>query len=203
MISLKRLTHIMERPEIYRLWQAPFAEAKLRPLCRHNDLALAGRVLDVGCGPGTNTRHFHHSVYCGLDINPRYVEYARRKYGCEYIAADACEYSPPHNLQYDFILLNSLLHHLDEPGTCRLLRRLHDLLAPDGHIHILELVLPKEPSVARYLARCDRGDFPRQLADWERIFHDIFSGVLFEPFPVSACGVTLWNMVYFKGKRRS
>ena len=46
----------MDRVTAYRLWQAPFAEKKLEPLRRHNDLSTIRRVLDVGCGPGTNTR---------------------------------------------------------------------------------------------------------------------------------------------------
>ena len=49
---------LLEQPLSYRLWQAPFAEAKFEPVRRHNDLGRVRRVLDVGCGPGTNTHHF-------------------------------------------------------------------------------------------------------------------------------------------------
>src|SRR6185437_15919484 len=55
---MKLHARLMEFTVAYRLWQAPFAERKLAPLWEHNDVARARRVLDVGCGPGTNTQHF-------------------------------------------------------------------------------------------------------------------------------------------------
>jgi len=52
---MKAYARVMENTLAYRVWQAPFAEKKLAPLYAHNDVARARRVLDVGCGPGTNT----------------------------------------------------------------------------------------------------------------------------------------------------
>ena len=61
-----RLTdQVMENPHAYRLWQAPFAEPKFAPVLAHNDLSRVRRVLDVGCGPGTNTHHFAGADYLG------------------------------------------------------------------------------------------------------------------------------------------
>jgi SAM-dependent methyltransferase len=203
MASLKNLTGIMVEPAIYRLWQAPFAEAKLVPVFRHNHLLQVRSVLDVGCGPGINTRHFAHTRYRGIDINPRYIEYARQRYGRDFIVADVCTYCAPDDERYDFILLNSLLHHIDTESTLRLLRQLQGLLAADGHVHILDLVMPEQASVSRFLARSDRGDYPRLLAEWQEIFSEVFETVLLEPYPIAMCGVTLWNMVYFKGKAKA
>jgi hypothetical protein len=42
---------LLEKTVVYRLWQAPFAEAKLAPVLANNDITTARRVLDVGCGP--------------------------------------------------------------------------------------------------------------------------------------------------------
>ncbi len=70
---MARLTDILNFPSVYRLWQAPFASAKLRPLQHDNDLCNARRVLDVGCGPGTNSPVFSHTDYLGLDLNERYI----------------------------------------------------------------------------------------------------------------------------------
>ena len=52
---------LLESPWVYRVWQAPFAERKLAPLFAHNDVSTVRRGLDVGCGPGTNARHFESS----------------------------------------------------------------------------------------------------------------------------------------------
>jgi SAM-dependent methyltransferase len=200
---MKALAGIMEHTTAYRLWQAPFAEQKLRPVLAHNDLGTVRRVLDVGCGPGTNTRHFEASDYLGVDFNPKYVAYARSRFNREFITADVTTCSVGEGERFDFILCNSLFHHVDTPGVRRILNHLATLLADGGHIHVLDLVLPERPSIGRLLARLDRGDWPRPLSEWRDLFTDAFEPVLFEPYPVTALGVTLWNMVYFKGRRRS
>ena len=194
---------LMERVTAYRLWQAPFAEKKLEPLRRHNDLSKASHVLDVGCGPGTNARHFAHADYLGLDLNPAYVAYARRRYGDRFEVADVTRYTAPPSARFDFVLVNSLLHHVDTPNVRRVLAHLASLLTTDGHVHILDLVLPEKAGLPRLLARTDRGEHPRPLEQWRTLFTEAFEPVLFEPYSLGAFGVTLWSMVYFKGRRRS
>jgi len=197
------LADLMENVTAYRWWQAPFAEKKLEPLLRRPDLAAARRVLDVGCGPGTNTRHFGAAEYLGVDINPDYIAYAKRRFGRPFVAADVRTFEPPSGEKFDFILVNSLLHHVDDEGTHQILRSLARLLTRDGHIHILDLIWPDQLSIAQAVARWDRGNNPRRIEAWERIFRSHFEPVITEPYPLGAFGVTLWNMLYFKGGWRS
>jgi SAM-dependent methyltransferase len=199
---MKVHARLMENTLAYRVWQAPFAERKLAPLFAHNDVARARRVLDVGCGPGTNTHHFASADYLGIDFNPAYVESARRRHGREFIVADVTKYEVPADRRFDLILANSLFHHIDDASTRRILAHLATLVSHDGHIHIMDLVLPPAPSVSRFLARADRGDYPRPLEEWRDLFTSTFEPVVFEPYPLGAGGVTLWNMVYFKGRPR-
>ena len=199
---MKLHARILEHTLAYRAWQAPFAERKLLPFLTHNDVRCARRVLDVGCGPGTNTHHFAGADYLGIDFNPSYVESARRRHGREFIVADITRFQVPPDQRFDLILANSLLHHIDDASTRRILTHLATLLTDDGHVHILDLVLPTRPSVSRFLARADRGDYPRPLEQWHAIFTTAFEPVVFEPYPLGAAGVTLWNMVYFKGRAR-
>jgi hypothetical protein len=67
---------------------------------------------------------------------------------------------------------------------------------------MLELVLPENPSVARLLAQWDRGKFARPPAKWECLFEQLFEPVVYEQYPLTGMGVTLWNMVYCKGRAR-
>jgi SAM-dependent methyltransferase len=193
---------LLEDPRVYRLWQLPFAGAKFAPVERHADPGAAQRVLDVGCGPGTNTSFFPNSDYLGLDINPKYVDRARRKYGDRFLVADVRRDPIPGGPGFDFILVNSLLHHLDTEDVRSLLSGLSGHLAPGGHVHILDLVMPENPGIARLLARWDRGDFPRPVEEWETLFSEAFEPVVFEQYPLPSFGPTLWNMVYFKGQKR-
>ena len=199
---MKGYARVMENTLAYRLWQAPFAERKLAPLFAHTDVAAVRRVLDVGCGPGTNAEHFAHADYLGIDFNPAYIASARRRYGREFIVADVTTYEVAPHERFDLILANSLFHHIDDDNTRRILARLPALLSPDGFVHILDLVLPPHPSAARLLALADRGEHPRPLDSWRALFTEAFEPVVFEPYPLGIAGLELWSMVYFKGRAR-
>jgi SAM-dependent methyltransferase len=199
---MKFYSGLLEIPFVYRAWMAPFAERKLAPLYAHNDVTRARRVLDVGCGPGTNTPHFANADYLGIDYNPSYIESARKRYGREFLVADVTKYEVPADRRFDLILANSLFHHLETADTRRILAHLSTLLADDGHVQIVDLVLPPRASIPRFLARADRGEYPRPLEEWREIFTSAFEPVVFEQFPVGMAGVELWSMVYFKGRAR-
>ena len=199
---MKLTARIMENTHSYRLWQAPFAEKKFAPILAHNDLRQARRVLDVGCGPGTNAHHFAHTYYLGIDCIQRYLEYARRRHGRDFLVADVTRWPLAPAARFDFVLINSFFHHVDTPSTRAILSELRALLTNDGHVHILDLVMPERPSIARFVARQDRGEFPRPLRDWREIFSEWFETVVFEPYKLTGLGVTLWEMVYFKGRAK-
>jgi SAM-dependent methyltransferase len=193
--------HPMDNTTLYRLWQAPFAERKLAPALRNLGPTAGLRVLDVGCGPGTNAHHFRDSDYLGVDINASYIRDAERRFGPRFRVADVTTMRVDAGGGFDRILLNSLLHHLPDSAVAQLLAHLATLLTDVGTVHILDLVLPERASVARLLARLDRGHFPRPLARWHEIFCRYYTPVIFEPYPLGAAGVTLWSMVYFQGRQ--
>jgi len=197
------VSRLLEDPRVYRLHQAPFAEAKLAPVLRHNDLRTVRRVLDVACGPGTNTAHFGHADYVGLDVNERYIAAARRRHHRTFLVADVTAQLPPLEGRFDCVLLNSLLHHMSDADARGILQRLRGVLAEDGHVHVLDLVLPDDRGIARLLARLDRGAFARPLAGWRRILGEVLEPVVCEPYGVGLLGRTLWNMVYVKGRARA
>jgi SAM-dependent methyltransferase len=190
----------LELSWVYRLWQAPFAEQKFQPIVRHNPLDRVRRVLDVACGPGTNSAYFKNSEYLGIDVNEKYVRDARQRHQRDFQVADARKFSVEAADRYDFVLINSFLHHLNDADVRAILANLRKLLTPDGHIHILELVLPQESGIARTLARWDRGKYARPLEQWRELFRESFECVVFEPYCLERANTPLWHMVYFKGR---
>ncbi len=199
---MKLATALMEYPLPYRLWMAPFASEKFAPILAHNDLSKVRRVLDVGCGPGTNCRYFKKSDYLGVDFNSAYIEDARCRYQRNFQVADVCAFTAAAGDKFDFVLLNSLLHHIDKPSALRILEHLSTLLTVDGHIHIIELVLPPNFSLSRTMALCDRGEYPRPVSEWQEIFSQSFEPVTTELFPLTRLGVKVWQLVYFKGRAK-
>lgn len=199
---MKLIDQIMEDPRAYRLWQTPFATQKFARILAHNDLARVRRVLDVACGPGTNAGYFAGVDYVGVDWNPEYIEYARRYSQQKFVVADITRFTVSPEDRFDFILVNSFLHHIDTASVTHILSYLNTLLTNDGHLHILDLVLPRRLSIPRLLARMDRGKFPRPVEEWLVMVEQTFEPVVVEPYDLKAFGVTLWNMVYFKGRGR-
>ena len=192
----------LEYPAVYRLWQAPFAGQKFAPVVRSNDLRGVRRVLDVGCGPGTNREYLSHTDYIGIDINRRYVRRARAATGGSYIVADVENLPLVEAASFDFILVNSLLHHIPTPRVRVLLDRLAGLLTPTGTIHVLDLVVRRQGTAARLLAEWDRGDYPRPWGEWEELLSHRFRPVIFEDYSIGFAGLPLWHMLYFKGRIR-
>ena len=196
---MKLFDYLLEQPALFNLSQLPFTRQKFAHIKRHNDLSKVCRVLDVGCGPGTNAPSFANSEYLGIDINERYIRMARSRHARDFLTADVTKYEIESPERFDFVLINSFLHHIDTDSVHRILARSRQLLAPGGHVHSIEVVLPPTLGLPRLLARWDRGNFPRPTEEWRAIFEQYFKTVVFEPFGVVHFGLTLMEMVYFKG----
>jgi SAM-dependent methyltransferase len=194
---------ILDLPAVYALWQAPFVAQKIAPFLAAGPAARAGRVLELGCGPGTNAHLFDPQGYVGIDLSPHYVEAARRRHRGRFVCGDAAAFDLPDEAPFDRVFVNSLLHHLRDEQVESLLSRAAAALAADGEIHLLDLTLPARPSVARFLARADRGGFARPLAAWRTFVARHFDTVTLEPYAVRCGGVSCWEMFYFRGRRHA
>jgi SAM-dependent methyltransferase len=157
------------------------------------------RVLDVGCGPGTNAAQFAQADYVGIDINENYLQVARTKHKGRFIGADLERADLNELGVFDTVIVNSFLHHLCDESVHRVLRQVHERLEPDGRVHILELVDPKRFSMATLMAALDRGEYARPLTTWLGLFSEHFDVVEIESY---FFGRGLWAMVYFQGRRR-
>ena len=131
---------LMEHPSIYSAWQAPFAAQKFAPVERWLRNHRVHRVLDVGCGAGTNAGHFSGVEYIGIDVNERYLQAASARFRGRFVQADLTSTDLSSLGTFDMILANSFLHHVTDSDAQRILAQLSPLLAADGTIHILDLV---------------------------------------------------------------
>jgi SAM-dependent methyltransferase len=200
---MKIFEYLLERPLLFNLSQIPFTRQKFARVLKHNDLKNVRNVLDVGCGAGSNTRHFAHTNYLGVDVNPRYIRMAQRRYQRQFLVADVTKSQELLRGSYDFILLNSFLHHIDDASARQILEQSSQLLAIDGCAHSIELVLPEKRGLPRWLARRDRGKFPRPLSCWKDLFELHLRTIIFEPFSIYFMGTEIMELVYFKGRKKT
>ena len=189
------IDRLMEQPWVYSLWQAPFADAKFSRVQEQLDRRPPRRVLDVGCGPGTNAGRFQHAAYVGVDINERYLEMGRARHPGLFVQADLAKDDLTTLGTFDTIVINSFLHHLPDDVVDDLMARVAGRLEPGGTVHVLELVLPDRMGLPRVMARLDRGRHARSIRAWQALLGRHFEPVVFDPYVLSG----LWSMLYFQG----
>ena len=132
------------------------------------------RTLDLGCGPGAFSDLFWSEGYLGVDINPRYIAYARRHYRGAFLAGDARHLDLPDG-RFDQVLVFGLLHHLGDTDSVAVLQEVRRLLAPQGSALAIEDI----PAVSRLnllghlIHWAENGDHIRPVEDYRRLYSSV------------------------------
>jgi SAM-dependent methyltransferase len=140
------------------------------------------RVLDIGCGPGTLLAHLPESIgaYVGYDMNPGYIEAARRRWGargtfhCRKVEAGML----PEGERYDIVLANGIVHHLEDAEAGALFEVAWRALRPGGWLVTYDNVyLENQHWFARWLIAHDRGRAVRTQPGYEALARGRFPRV--------------------------
>jgi ubiquinone/menaquinone biosynthesis C-methylase UbiE len=140
---------------------------------------LAGRAgtrtLDLGCGPGAFSTLFAPETYVGIDINPRYIDYARRHFKGAFSVGDARSIELADS-SVDQALVFGLLHHLDDTAVRAVLGEMRRVLRPSGHALVIEDI----PAVSRvnllgHLTHyAENGEHIRAPEAYQRLYAETF-----------------------------
>jgi SAM-dependent methyltransferase len=146
-----------------------------RLLASHLALTTSGRVLDVCCGTG-DFAMIAPGRYVGLDLNARFVDYARQRYAGQseksFLVADAtCANFPPKS--FDSALFLGSLHHFSDNQARVILGRV--ARATVGLVAITDLLADVPNPAKRLFAQLDRGDHLRSLQAKKSLLEGLFS----------------------------
>lgn len=151
-------------------WYDPVLSAFLpearvrRALVERMDLKPGQRVLDVGCGTGTLLVAMHaacpRAEFTGLDIDPAILEIAHRKIAhanapIVLVQCDATQQAFSGG-SFERVVSSLVFHHLSASSHESTLRRMWEILAPRGELHLIDWGPP-------------RGSLPRAAAIVERL----------------------------------
>jgi len=158
-----------------------------------------GRVLEVGCGRGVGVElllsQFRAAEVCGIDLDPRQIERARRRLAGSYegrlhLEVASVEHLPFAEGSFDVVFDFGMLHHVPawEAGIAEIGR----VLKPGGRFFFeevtraalgrwiyrtfLEHPVDNRFSEAEFLAELARHQFQHTLPTRRILFGDIFLG---------------------------
>ena len=87
------------------------------------------RVLDLGCGTAEYAELFDPARYLGVDVHPGYIAFAQhRRPQHRFLVADVRSWDG--GGRFDLVLVNGVLHHLDDKDVQQFLRTADRLTAP-------------------------------------------------------------------------
>ncbi len=159
------------------------------------------RILDIGCGPADILDSLPTTIgeYVGFDMNFRYIEAARRRWGARgrFIQQEVREATVVERDYYDRVLATSILHHLDDQESSHLFRLAREVLRPGGTLITYDnVLLERQHWFARFLIQQDRGRRVRTVEGYRQLarscFQDVEGAVLHDTLRVP---YSIWVMI--------
>jgi ubiquinone/menaquinone biosynthesis C-methylase UbiE len=123
-------------------------------------------ILDLGCGTGSTARVVT-GRYSGVDINPSYIETARRRHpDAEFFQMDCSKLAFPDGT-FDLATSIATTHHLTDAELEAMTLEALRVVRPGGAFHIIDAILPisRRAFAKEFFFRMDRGRFPRQIEE--------------------------------------
>lgn len=175
---------LLNRAALYRLVQRLLLRSSTRRrIVRDIIKPYPGcRILDIGCGPADILEHLPNDIgaYHGFDMNPRYIEAARRRWGGRgrFECRRVDEAAPPQEGCYDIVLAAGILHHIDDREAGRLMAVAWNALRPGGWLVTYDNVyIESQNPLARWLIARDRGRAVRNREGYEALARTFFAHV--------------------------
>ncbi len=180
----------MKFPDVRRLLQFPFIYTVAQRLVRGRGNALfveryvrpqsGNRVLDIGCGPGDILSHLPDVEYVGFDIDPRSIEWAKKRHSSRgtFFCAPVNETTVAELETFDLVLATGVIHHLPDNDALALFRLAKNVLKPRGRLVTWDCCFVEGQSAfSRFLMSRDRGQHVRQREEYVGLATQIFPSV--------------------------
>ena len=138
------------------------------------------KVLDIGCGPAEILDTLPKIKYYGFDINPIYINSAKKKYEnkgkffCKKFTNKNTKYLP----KFDHVLLLGVLHHLSDKEINTLMPNIKKVLKRKGNIITLDnIFIHKQNFIAKFLIQMDKGENVRSRKGYLNILKNHFKKI--------------------------
>ena len=126
-------------------------------------------ILDIGCSTGVcgqDVFDMSRDRYVGIDIAPKYIEYARQVYAKgEYMVMDGRELEFP-DKSFDIVSFIGVVHHMEDDVIKACLQEVKRVLKPAGYLIWGEPVLTPNELISNIFLSIDRGKYIRKSSQY-------------------------------------
>lgn len=136
-------------------------------------------ILDIGCGPADILDFLPPIKYFGFDLSSKYIDEAKKKYGSrgEFFYQELSEANIP-NINFDIVLANNVLHHLNDDEAVQLFKLAKKCLKPGGRLVTCDgCRANNEGLISKIVLSLDRGRYVRNQESYLTLARQVFSDV--------------------------
>jgi len=128
-------------------------------------------VLDFGCGTGANSDICCSDHYCGIDLDMKRINFARKLYPNHTFKPFDGKSISMNDHAADIIMIVAVLHHVTNDQIKKFLNEFHRVLKPGGTIIAIEPYLcPKRKFNNWFMKKWDNGEYIRDMDDYLSLF---------------------------------
>ncbi|HEX5037040.1 MAG TPA: class I SAM-dependent methyltransferase [bacterium] len=172
---------ILGHPLVYRFVQSLAGMDKARYTREYLRPMPGMKILDVGCGTADLLAHFPKPIeYYGVDLNADYIHYAERKFGEKgtFVCGDANDAVLDSKHEFDLIIANGLLHHLEDQDAMKLLEKMASRLRPAGRVVTFDPCYTDNPTrLVSLIMKWDRGQNIRSAENYRKLAVHAFNRI--------------------------
>ena len=193
---------MLNTPIIYEIVQFAVGAKTIRKelIKKIIEPAKPKKILDLGCGTGYVLKYLPPCQYTGVDINKKYIQYAKSKFkkrkNTAFQEKNLNSKKVLNKTKYDCVMMNGLLHHLKDSEASNLLEIARRHLKKEGLLVGIDGCYEDKLSfLSKYLLSKDRGKYIREAEEYKKLMKIKFRTVSLETilgpawFPYNYC---LW-----------
>lgn len=179
-----RFVDVFDNANIYKIFQFSIMRRNTLKIIRDEVLKPDNvqNVLDFGCGIGYHSLEFPNSNYFGIEPIEGCIEKANAMHSGDrrtFLLGDHTALMEVPSSSYELIIAIGVLHHIDDEVASEFIKESYRILRPGGRLTTLDPVFHEEQSrLSKWIVGRDRGEWVRNVYDYQQIFNQNFSGVL-------------------------
>jgi ubiquinone/menaquinone biosynthesis C-methylase UbiE len=170
------LSKLLSLPQVFQ-WQQKTFNNYGNVKSEFLDYLKAGplNILDIGCSTGVCGQEvfdMSRDQYVGIDITPKYVEYARKAYkNGKYMVMDGRKLEFP-DKSFDIVSFVGVIHHMEDEVIRDCLQEVRRVLKSAGYLLLGEPVLTPNELISNIFLSIDRGKFIRESSQYLDLLSD-------------------------------